>query len=221
MENSRTRPLAKEENGATTEEPKAKQPNLGKDIPEIGQIVPYQFNDYPESFNPQAAGIEILDQVKPNLKYLSYDDDGNVRVDENGHPVTRNRGYYKKEDPKHHVMSTKVCPGDELKQYLPQELGHSRFNNGRAEYKRRQFATVLDRKVIQTGSIDFGAHFERVGLLSHIAKYLADQLKTKPDDFKREFTMVFEEKMADIGHKKEENPPKIVPDIKRKLKIII
>ena len=73
------------------EGPKPKQANMGKDIPGIDQILPYQFNDFPESAHPQTAGIEVLDQVKPNLKYLSYNEDGSVRVDENGHILTRNR----------------------------------------------------------------------------------------------------------------------------------
>ena len=66
----------------------------------------------------------------------------------------------------------------------------------------------------QTDTIDFGGHFERIGLPNHIAKYLDNQLKTKPDNFKREFAMVFEEKMADMGHKKKEINQKNVPDIK-------
>lgn len=199
-----------------TSSPIPKRRKIDKDaidhIPEIQPAILYKYDDFPG----MGSSIEIYEQVKSNLKYLSFNNNGTELLDENGQRQLRNRGYYKIEDDKHHCPTSSIKPGQRLKQYLPQEFGHAYLNRNQPNYKQRKFVTVQPQKIMQTQPVDFAAHFKQLGLaptlITDLVEIVENQKKKK--EFSRIFDEVVDEKLSLDDQPLSTMQTNSVPDLK-------
>ena len=85
----------------------------------------------------------------------------------------------------------KIGVGDRLKQVLPTEF---------TSKNQRSYATVLPYKVIQENQIDFGKHFQKLGLSQKAACFLAETQEKEKSRFSKMFDEVFAEFMSQKNH---------------------